>query len=67
MLDENEMSRRLVEFCSENETFKKNFVALFADRAGASKVEFTGSAETGFGKPDITITFDDGFCYFIEV
>lgn len=23
MLDENEMSRRLVEFCNENKTFKK--------------------------------------------
>jgi len=72
MLDENEISKRLVEFCNENITFKKNFVALFTDRQTLdkdeiSKIEFTGNTQTDYGEPDITINFSSGFKYYIEV
>ena len=72
MLDENEISKRLVEFCNENITFKKNLVALFTDRQTlnkdeVSKIEFTGNTQTDYGEPDITITFSSGFKYYIEV
>ena len=61
------MSFRLVEFCNQNDTFKKNFVSLFTNKTNLKNIEFTGYSETGYGKPDITITFSDESIFYIEV
>lgn len=67
IIDENGMSSKIVDFCKENKTFRKNFISLFTDRTDIIDIEFTGNTETGYGKPDITITFANNFNYYIEV
>ncbi len=67
IIDENGMSSKLVEFCKENKTFRKNFISLFTDRTDILDIDFTGNTETGYGKPDITITFANNFYFYIEV
>ena len=67
IIDENGMSQKLINFCNENKTFKKIFLSLFTNKTNIKSIEFTGYNETGEGKPDITITFDDDSIFYIEV
>lgn len=67
VINENGMTYKLVEFCNENKTFAKNFIALFTDRKDFLSIDFTGNTDTGYGKPDITVIFSDNFKYYIEV
>lgn len=67
IINENGITFKLVEFCNENKTFARNFIALFTDKKDFVSIVFTGNTTTGYGKPDITITFADNFIYYIEV
>lgn len=66
-MNENDISNKLVNFCKENNTFRRDFVALFTNEKDVRDIDFTGNTETGYGKPDITISFSNGFRYYIEV
>lgn len=65
---ENGMTMKIVEYCNKNRFFKKEFIALFTDKASEGAcIEFTGNDYTEYGRPDITITFKNGSAFYIEV
>lgn len=66
---EDVITQKLVDFCNESSIFQKEFLSLFCNipKKNVQNIGYTGNIDTGYGKPDITITFEDNSVYYIEV